>query len=83
MVYKIFNFVQGWDSTPAAEVAAFEGSNGIGKSQDFFDFPILEKTIDETCMEDIACSGCVNHVDLKTLDMEDFSTHQGHGSFRS
>jgi hypothetical protein len=48
------DLVESWNGASTPEVTALEAGYGIGKSQDFLHFPILEETVDESGMEDIA-----------------------------
>ena len=74
------NLLQAGDSSSSAEVSAFEGGDGIGKSQNVQELPILEETINESCMEDIACAGRIDRLYFKSFHVNEFSFHQCNGT---
>lgn len=77
------DFLYRWNPLSSAEVVAFEGCHSVGKLQNFYHLPVLEEAIDKSRVKDIAGTGRIDCLYLKSFHIEDLAVDESHGTFIS
>ena len=56
---EFLHFINRRDPAAGADLRALHGGNGVREADDILHCPILQKTVNESAVEDVAGAGCV------------------------
>ena len=78
---EVGNLVERADATSSAHRSAVEGSGGAGKFQLTVEGPVIQESVDEAGVEDVACTSGIDYGDAEGWGVEELSSVEGENTF--